>query len=114
MSLSSDNLAVAYEFLRVSAFDRDPHLPSSKFVRFRTANLKNHGDYEYAKGRHIIRLDKSGDTKSWTHALQILAHEMIYLAMRHQDVSDAEAHDTSFKQAAAMVEEKMGWPKGSV
>ena len=46
--------------------------------------------------------------------LHILAHEMVHLALGHQDVPNKYAHGTDFIEAARAIEIEMGWPKGSV
>lgn len=114
MHFDKTTLRAAYEFLRVAAFDRDPALPHGRFVRFHARKLSHHGYHDFVKGRHTIWVDTI-DTRNADLMLRIVAHEMIHLARRdHVYNTDEEAHDTGFKQAARLVEEKMGWSKNSV
>lgn len=113
--LNPTSLRAAYEFLHLVAFDSDPRLPPAKSVRFITKKLPDHGYHNFVRGRHTIWVDTS-DTKTWSLALQILAHEMIHLGRRDcmYGNDEAAAHDTLFRQYARAIETRMGWKRGSV
>lgn len=115
ITLTPENLRAAYDLLRRIAFDDDQNLPMGRHVRFIACPLlKAHGYQAYTRKRHTIWVDASG-TKTWTMALQILAHEMIHLARRdYLRNTEQEAHDTFFQEAARAVEHRMGWTNGSV
>lgn len=113
MKLTTTTLRAAYDFLRRVAFDDDKNLPPSRAVRFVACRSKHHGYLVYERRRYTIGVD-TVDTKTVDFLLKIMSHEMIHLARRDRDVSDEDAHDTLFQQAAHAVEQQMGWPKGSV
>lgn len=114
IALTPENLRAAYDLLRRIAFDDDNNLPTGKHVRFIVRKLKVHGYHDYTRKRHTIWVDRE-DTKTWTMAMQILAHEMVHLARRdHVFNTEEEAHDKFFQEAARAVEHRMGWTKGSV
>jgi hypothetical protein len=113
MKFDESDLRAGYTFLRQVAFHNDSSLPPAKAVRFIVRKLKHYGYHDFVRGKHTIWVDRA--TKSWTHVLQILAHEMAHLARRdHVYNTDEEAHDTLFQQTARAIEIEMGWPRGSV
>jgi hypothetical protein len=80
-------------------------------VTFQAKRLKKfHGFYEYPQ--HIVTINT--DTKTVTQLLQIMAHEMIHVALEQNAASDHAVHDSNFESLARIIEFEMGWPKGSV
>ena len=108
--ITSKQMKSAYEFLQKVSFSGLKLPPSSK-VTFRARRLKNfHGFYEYPE--HIVTIN--ADTKNITHLLQIMAHEMIHVALEQNADSDHYLHDQHFESLARIIEHEMGWTKGSV
>ena len=108
--ITPQQMKSAYEFLQQVSF-RDLKLPPSSRVKFRVKRLKKfHGFYEYPQ--HIVTINS--ETKSITHLLQIMAHEMIHVALEQNAASDHDIHDQHFESLARIIEQEMGWGKGSV
>jgi len=104
------SMRAAYKFLREVSFSGVKLPPPSK-VRFRAKKLKKyHGIYEYPQ--HVVTINT--ETTSITQLLQIMAHEMIHVALEQNAVSDHSEHDSNFKSLAGIIEFEMGWPRGSV
>lgn len=113
MKFTADDLRAAYRFLKRVAFDNDRRLPTANKVHFVAKALKAHGYHGMAGEQHCIWVDTQ-DTKSLDMMLQIMAHEMLHVALGHDTVPSKYAHGTDFKEAARAIEIEMGWPKGSV
>lgn len=113
MKFTAADLRAAYAFLKRIAFHNDRCLPSANSVSFVAKPLASHGYAGIDGTKSCIWVDTS-DTKSIGMMLQILTHEMIHLALGHQEVPNKYAHGTDFKEAARAIEAEMGWPKGSV
>lgn len=113
VKFTASDLRAAYAFLKRVAFHNDRRLPSARRVLFVAKPLANHGYLGKEGDADCIWVDTK-DTKSITKMLQILAHEMVHLALGHQDVPNKYAHETDFKEAARAIEIEMGWPKNSV
>lgn len=113
MRFTADDLRAAYTFLKRLAFNNDRRLPAAKRVEFVAKPLKAHGYHGAINGQHCIWVDTQ-DTKSLDMMLQILAHEMLHVALGHDKVPPSYAHGTDFIEAARAIEIEMGWPKGSV
>lgn len=113
MKFKSSDLRAAYEFLRRVAFHDDPRLIGGGSITFVAKPLAAHGYYDIRNGRHCIWVDTT-DTTSVTKMLQIMAHEMIHLALGHAHTPEKYVHQTDFKEAANAVAHEMGWPKGSI
>lgn len=113
MKFTERDLRAAYSFLKRVAFHDDRRLPSAKNVVFVAKPLTHHGYLGKDGDADCIWVDTK-DTKSVTKMLQIMAHEMIHLALGHQEVPNRYAHETDFKEAAGAIEVEMGWPRGSV
>lgn len=113
MNFKPEDLRAAYAFLKNVAFHNDRRLPAASKMRFIAKPLANHGYLGKEGDADCIWVDTK-DTKSVTKMLQILAHEMVHLALGHQDVPNKYAHETDFKEAVRAIEAEMGWPRGSV
>lgn len=113
MKFTDVDLRAAYAFLKRVAFHNDRRLPSAAKVVFVAKPLANHGYLGKEGDADCIWVDTT-DTKSVDHMLKIMAHEMLHLALGHQDVPNKYAHETDFKEAARAIELEMGWPKGSI
>lgn len=117
MLVTTHNMRACYDFLKEVVFQNNELLPDSKYIRFVAKKLKHHGYHDFVNGRHTIWADTTPkDTPTITKLMQIMAHEMIHVMRRDHkpDVPDEDAHDTIFKESCAVVENIMGWPKGSV
>jgi hypothetical protein len=114
MNFDESDLRAGYCFLKKIAFHNDRRLPSARNVKFYWKPLADHGNHDFIKDRHHVWID-SVDTKSLTHMLQIMAHEMGHIILLpHQKMSGDEPHDAQFQALMRVVEIEMGWPKGSV
>lgn len=113
MKFTADDLRAAYRFLKRVAFNNDRRLPAAGKVGFVAKPLKAHGYHGMAGEQHYIWVDTT-DTKSLDMMLRILAHEMLHVALGHDQVPSKYAHGKDFKEAARAIEAEMGWPKGSV
>jgi len=108
--VTPENMRAAYEFLQKVCF-QDIRIPSSEKITFKVRKLKSyHGLYEYPK--HIVTINS--ETRSITHMVQIMAHEMIHVALEQNAASDHYRHDANFEALARVIEHEMGWPRGSV
>ena len=113
MKVTVDDLRAAYCFLKRVAFHNDRRLPSAGKVVFVAKPLAAHGYFGQAGDKHCIWIDTT-DTKTVARLLQIMVHEMIHLALGHQDVPNKYAHEHDFKEAARAIESDLGWRRGSV
>ena len=104
------NMRLAYEFLREVLFS-EINIPLSSKITFKAKRLKNyHGLYEYPE--NIVSINTA--TGSMTQLMQIMAHEMIHVALEQNADTDHDKHDQNFEALARIIEHEMGWPKGSV
>lgn len=113
MKFTADDLRAAYRFLKRLAFNNDRRLPAASNVLFVAKPLKAHGYHGMAGDKHCIWVDTT-DTKSLDMLLRIVAHEMLHVALGHDQVPSKYAHGHDFREAARAIEAEMGWPKGSV
>ena len=103
-------MKAAYEFLKKVSF-AGLKIPESKNITFEAKNLKKyHGYYKYPE--HIVTINTG--TKTINGLLQIMAHEMIHVALEQNAASDHDKHDAHFEELARIIECEMGWPKGCV
>lgn len=110
MVVTEKSMRAAYRFLKDSVFD-DVALPSVDSIQFKKKKIKKlHGFYEFPP--HRITIDTS--TKSYQQLLQIMAHEMLHVALEKAGACDHEKHTAPFVALADAVCIDMGWPKGSV
>lgn len=110
MIVTPESMRAAYQFLRAVSFS-GLRIPSPQKITFKAKRLKNyHGLYEYPE--NIVTINT--ETRSVTQLLQIMAHEMIHVALEQNAASDHDKHDDNFEALARIIEGEMGWPKGSV
>lgn len=89
MIVPPENMRAAYQFLRAVSFS-GLKLPSTKQIKFKARRLKGyHGLYEYPE--HIVTINV--ETRSITQLLQIMAHEMIHVALEQNAATDHDKHD---------------------
>lgn len=104
------SMRAAYDFLRRISFS-ELRLPDSKRVTFLAKKMKRyHGYYIYPE--NIITLDSSINTVG--RLLQVMAHEMIHVALEQNAACDHDEHDEHFNSLARIIEVEMGWPKGCI
>jgi len=109
--VTPQSMRACYDFLRKVSF-QGLRLPASGRVTFKAKALAGyHGFYEYPE--HIITVDSAG-TCDIGHLLQIMAHEMCHVALEQNAACDHAEHDAHFKALAAIIEDEMGFPRGSV
>lgn len=110
MIVTPANMRAAYEFLRKVSF-KGIRLPASRRVNFAAKRLRTHHGYAYYPE---FGIDADTGTSCMTRLIQIIAHEMIHLALEQNAASNHEFHDENFQALARIIEHEMGWPKGSV
>jgi predicted SprT family Zn-dependent metalloprotease len=110
MIVTEKSMRAAYRFLKDSVFSDVP-LPSVDGIQFKKKRLKDlHGFYEMPP--HRITIDTA--THSYEQLLQIMAHEIVHVALEQTGAHGHEEHNAPFKALAEAVCIDMGWPKGSV
>jgi hypothetical protein len=101
LRLTSDMLAAAYDFLRVTEPFKGWKLPEAEDVGFHVLRTRGHSaDYSFEAGIHLIRVSaaRNGHAAS---LLATMAHEMIHL--RQQILGDRGHHTALFRRLAARV-----------
>lgn len=108
--VTPQSMKASYDLLRHTVFS-EILLPNSDRIKFIAKRMPKH---------HGLYCDETSEmwvdtgTKTLLKLFQIVAHEMIHVALdRHADCDHGE-HDDNFKALARIVEHEMGWPKGSV
>ena len=110
MIVTPETMRASYIFLKKISF-KGLNLPKPAEMTFEARKLKKyHGYYKYPE--HIITINT--DTRSISQMLQIMAHEMIHVALEQNAASDHDRHDANFEELARVIEGEMGWSKGSV
>jgi len=110
MLVNTHNMRACYDFLKSVSF-KGLRLPSSRNVTFVAKKLKGyHGFYIYPD--HIIVIDTC--TPTIERLMQIMAHEMIHAALEQNAEADHGEHDDNFKSLGEIIENEMGWKRGSV
>lgn len=104
MHLTPKMLEAAYEFLRTTAPFRSWKLPHGDHVEFHVwRHKKLEGLYiRWCDGRAAIKVSFT-NVEHPSHALKVVAHEMIHL---HQDIRGTDSrkeHNAEFKRLAKRV-----------
>lgn len=115
MIVTEKSMRAAFRFVRDMAFDGVP-VPSIKRVRFYP---QPHSKDTIAfhlldcDGIHHIYIDPA-EVKTATKLQQTMSHEMCHAAIDENAPCDTSPHGVQFRALAQSVEQRMGWPKGSV
>ena len=108
--ITPESMKAAYEFIRRVSFS-GLKLPSSKRIQFKARRLKMlHGYYLYPDNIIVI----NAETPDISRMLQIMAHEMVHVALEQNASCDHDQHDEHFRALADVIEDEMGWQRGSI
>lgn len=80
-------------------------------MEFRAKRLRLYHGYYVCEDR-VITIDTS--IKTMDKLMQVMAHEMIHVALEQNAASDHSEHDEHFNSLARIIEQEMGWPKGCI
>lgn len=115
MIVTEKSMRAAFRYVRDIAFDGVP-LPSVGRVRFYPQrHSKDTLGYHMidCDGLHHIYIDPA-EVRTSEKLQKTMGHEMCHAAIDENAPCDTSPHGVQFRVLAASVEQRMGWPKGSV